>query len=243
MRTAETVRGGSPPHTRGKASIILVFLCICRITPAHAGKSAAYNGTVSAAEDHPRTRGEKAQHSRRARRGRRITPAHAGKRNRICRLCDKGKDHPRTRGEKKFRKVGDGACWGSPPHTRGKAKSHATSGMRQRITPAHAGKRSSERQEDNPARDHPRTRGEKFYQRWKRNSELGSPPHTRGKVNYSIYKAGKGRITPAHAGKSSCAAFARAVAEDHPRTRGEKVFVHRRVEVERGSPPHTRGKD
>ena len=91
--------------------------------------------------------------------------------------------------------------------------------------------------------------------------DIGSPPHTRGKVAVAASLPFFERITPAHAGKrrpclpasigsedhpragkSSCAAFARAVAEDHPRTRGEKTGFCSASKVIIGSPPLTRGK-
>ena len=70
-----------------------------------------------------------------------------------------------------------------------------------RITPAYAGKRNRLRPADDPAADHPRIRGEKFSFPAVRVALLGSPPHTRGKVN-DFGQDGKGRrITPAYAGK------------------------------------------
>ena len=90
---------GSPPHTRGKAASPRRPAWPAGITPAHAGKSNDYTELGNHAEDHPRTRGEKAgrkwvlaavggspPHTR----GKavyvracllslRITPAHAGK--------------------------------------------------------------------------------------------------------------------------------------------------------------------
>ena len=50
---------GSPPHTRGKATITSARRFIIRITPAHAGKSAKLSITRDERRDHPRTRGEK----------------------------------------------------------------------------------------------------------------------------------------------------------------------------------------
>ena len=50
------------------------------------------------------------------------------------------------------------------------------------------------------------------------------------------------RITPAHAGKSSKVQPSKSLAEDHPRTCGEKLqiaLLHIRAV---GSPPHMRGK-
>ena len=90
---------GSPPHTRGKALIYVSSSSVSGITPAHAGKSYADLAIEKAAEDHPRTRGEKnlvqlsevlhagsPPHTRgKGRFGRfgtfifGITPAHAGK--------------------------------------------------------------------------------------------------------------------------------------------------------------------
>ena len=54
---------------------------------------------------------------------------------------------------------------------------------------------------------------------------------------------GSVRITPAHAGKSLGIATLSRCPRDHPRTRGEKVPVANPFSRQRGSPPHTRGKD
>ena len=91
-----------------------------------------------------------------------------------------------------------------------------------RITPAHAGKSM---------------RGE-CCQYW----DLGSPPHTRGKVCFLFKGLVINGITPAHAGKRNPRWHGCWRSGDHPRTRGEKknrnLLGHRKV----GSPPHTRGK-
>ena len=49
------------------------------------------------------------------------------------------------------------------------------------------------------------------------------------------------RITPAHAGTSPAGEAADPVRSDHPRTRGDKKVDIRPQQIERGSPPHTRG--
>ena len=72
--------------------------------------------------------------------------------------------------------------------------------------------------------------------------KLGSPPHTRGKVQVNGVMLPYLRITPAHAGKSRRKDSGHGRAKDHPRTRGEKVFEYSFQIVVRGSPPHTRGK-
>ena len=71
-----------------------------------------------------------------------------------------------------------------------------------RITPAHAGKRSSEVSHVVSSQDHPRTRGEKLHQCIFDEVGIGSPPHTRGKDVMRMYNTLEVGITPAHAGKS-----------------------------------------
>ena len=55
-------------------------------------------------------------------------------------------------------------------------------GVQKGITPAHAGKRYHKREKVYRIQDHPRTRGEKAKERGIDLGDLGSPPHTRGKV-------------------------------------------------------------
>ena len=70
-----------------------------------------------------------------------ITPAHAGKSKRSNGKLEQRKDHPRTCGEKPSRQLTGARAMGSPPHMRGKERRFRQSQARQRITPAHAGKR------------------------------------------------------------------------------------------------------
>ena len=194
---------GSPPHTRGKGVRNFRIQCNGGITPAHAGKSDLKRNTVSRAEDHPRTRGEKAfvatvwafetgspPHTR----GKaictlqicarpRITPAHAGKSRPNGSDQRRREDHPRTRGEKFLLVPQPQLPRGSPPHTRGKVVSFTDPLCEIRITPAHAGKSEAI------------LSGQV--------SERGSPPHTRGKAHCHRQRGRIHGITPAHAGKSS----------------------------------------
>ena len=71
---------------------------------------------------------------------------------------------------------------GSPPHTRGKVVYDKLYSLRQRITPAHAGKSS--------------------LSALQRMTKQGSPPHTRGKAWEILAGLITIGITPAHAGKS-----------------------------------------
>ena len=234
-----------------------------RITPAHAGKSTSTAAPEIPARDHPRTRGEKnllafldkeilgsPPHTR----GKdnntvtkadsvRITPAHAGKSFRPLFGWGRAQDHPRTRGEKGSIQYWAETVVGSPPHTRGKEVALDNQLPGEGITPAHAGKSRTGKPSSRLTRDHPRTRGEKGFHACEFPLDVGSPPHTRGKVSMSInawYSVG---ITPAHAGKSDEYIQSEWVSQDHPRTRGEKSATACRSGSSWGSPPHTRGKD
>ena len=114
------VRGGSPPHMRGKDGEDYNDVADAGITPAHAGKSTHLPHLMKSTRDHPRTCGEKMYNfinnnnnkgSPPHMRGKvipicqkmgikRITPAHAGKREEYQLLKALLKDHPRTCGEK-----------------------------------------------------------------------------------------------------------------------------------------------
>ena len=152
----------------------------------------------------------------------RITPAHAGKSTLLVAQSLFYEDHPRTRGEKQTVSVLVFLLPGSPPHTRGKALMWRAWSLMGRITPAHAGKSTSTAAPEIPARDHPRTRGEKPC--WFRVAFvlIGSPPHTRGKGKLQIPEFPLYGITPAHAGKRAKSQRIPRHIEDHPRTRGEK---------------------
>ena len=111
--------------------------------------------------------------------------------------------------------------------------------------------------------DHPRTRGEKTFMGAHLGGTLGSPPHARGKgVRDWDELPGKGSpphargkamasstvpliigITPARAGKRKSPFRPLPGAEDHPRTRGEKMVAMLFSPPHIGSPPHARGKE
>ena len=91
------------------------------------------------------------------------------------------KDHPRTCGEK-FVKIYNFI-------------------IERRITPAHAGKSTQTAKTYQLVKDHPRTCGEKFNYIFFTFSDVGSPPHMRGKDKKMCGDLDYKRITPAHAGK------------------------------------------
>ena len=113
----------------------------------------------------------------------------------------------------------------------------------QRITPAHAGKRSIFSCSPSNSRDHPRPCGEKLGERITDMLSAGSPPPMRGKVFCTQKHRKVGRITPAHAGKSTKHGEYEEQYEDHPRPCGEKVRSDRAARGLAGSPPPMRGKE
>ena len=131
----------------------------------------------------------------------RITPAHAGKSRLQLRGYCAAQDHPRPCGEKLKAGQLPGAHPGSPPPMRGKGHRAYGAARSARITPAHAGKRSSIFELKSSALDHPRPCGEKARVAPSISPEAGSPPPMRGKVTEHIIRMCMPWITPAHAGK------------------------------------------
>ena len=131
---------------------------------------------------------------------------------------------------------------GSPPHVRGKALFIKNHFPFVGITPACAGKRCTCCYACPRPTDHPRTCGEKAVLDMCSCHSLGSPPHMRGKVRFSLPIGPPSGITPAHAGKRAAACRTSPAVRDHPRTCGEKRGRMSNFSVCPGSPPHMRGK-
>ena len=130
-----------------------------------------------------------------------ITPAHAGK-SWGSRSCSGASwDHPRACGEKLMQAGCLNHCEGSPPRMRGKALHLNSYLIRQRITPAHAGKSITAYLNCSLKGDHPRACGEKPHTFDFAFVETGSPPRMRGKAGKTLSAVQYVRITPAHAGK------------------------------------------
>ena len=110
------------------------------------------------------------------------------------------------------------------------------------ITPAHAGKSFCFGYGFRHRQDHPRTCGEKKNTLYQFLPDLGSPPHMRGKVKRFPQSDSIPRITPAHAGKSFPFMQKKTSDQDHPRTCGEKTGKGQQYFINKGSPPHMRGK-
>ena len=90
--------------------------------------------------------------------------------------------------------------------------------------------------------DHPRICGEKPGEGGSFHVGQGSPPRIRGKASDAQAGAELGRITPAHAGKSSVSGVVEVEDEDHPCACGEKKTGYWPPWASSGSPPRMRGK-
>ena len=193
---------GSSPLTRGKPTPPGAFLCLCRLIPAHAGKTRDSSLGMRRCRAHPRSRGENrpprgGQKTRRGSspltRGKpppcrfafdrgRLIPAHAGKTrapfwHSACQAA-----HPRSRGENTTRPRPRRKGWGSSPLTRGKLSFLWCVVSDERLIPAHAGKTAKNA--------------------LKRSLTPGSSPLTRGKRSSTTLSLACQRLIPAHAGKT-----------------------------------------
>ena len=232
---------GSSPHTRGAPPCRSGAGGFWRIIPAYAGSTAPFLPTEVETTDHPRIRGEHAEHlpapgqpggSSPHTRGARsrpptgtavggIIPAYAGStgpsRSRPWRVAD----HPRIRGEHSSPASRRMVIPGSSPHTRGARQRYVADVACERIIPAYAGSTS-------------------------RLSALnvklpGSSPHTRGAHLHARSRLPRDRIIPAYAGSTAPCVRCLCRRRDHPRIRGEHWKKCRIVTGIVGSSPHTRG--
>ena len=242
-KTFQFMVDGSPPRMRGKHSLKFWKQYDKRITPAHAGKTAASPCARFPCADHPRACGENSclirihlsspgspprMRGKRQERScyaasTRITPAHAGKTTTTASSSLRPTDHPRACGENGGTKEKRACARGSPPRMRGKLHTRHHRNRAGRITPAHAGKTSSRFTARSSPADHPRACGENPTTKAVRKTVNGSPPRMRGKHSRCAVPLRQARITPAHAGKTSFRDYGIEKGADHPRACGENT--------------------
>ena len=150
--------------------------------------------------------------------------------------------HPRSRGENVGCAIGIDPRVGSSPLTRGKPWKISETGEKTRLIPAHAGKTSSALTGQTACRAHPRSRGENLGRRSRLRGTPGSSPLTRGKPERGLHRPERGRLIPAHAGKTHTSSYRGANARAHPRSRGENLLQGSGQRFADGSSPLTRGK-
>ena len=189
----------------------------------------------------PRVRGKRFL-PRRFELWRRITPACAGKTFHLLKIPRRAQDHPRVCGENIAPHIAKIAVPGSPPRVRGKPVTIPPPRENFRITPACAGKTSSQNLRCRSVKDHPRVCGENRVPCEPSGLLKGSPPRVRGKPARKKDRSGITRITPACAGKTNYRKGLWRAAQDHPRVCGENHRDAPAVTREVGSPPRVRGK-
>ena len=232
-----------------------------RFIPAYAGNAESGAQLPISAAVHPRIRGERRAHERaapwrfgssphtRGTRGQhhsasdglRFIPAYAG--NALGRIDqpEDGPVHPRIRGERHLELNMNNIELGSSPHTRGTRIDADRYRPNTRFIPAYAG--NAPRMPRRPTRSpvHPRIRGERKTSDLCKQHPDGSSPHTRGTLHRNVRNLVGRRFIPAYAGNASSACGQRSCSPVHPRIRGEREVLKKRVLVIDGSSPHTRG--
>ena len=125
---------------------------------------------------------------------------------------------------------------------RGKPSKTKQKQAKARITPAHAGKTHYARPPLSTRTDHPRACGENKALTEAEREQGGSPPRMRGKRENTCPPSARGRITPAHAGKTTSVPLNNPLWTDHPRACGENASIVLYFATLVGSPPRMRGK-
>ena len=233
---------GSSPLTRGKREAAPKRPNHLGLIPAHAGKTPTPTPRSRPRQAHPRSRGENHvlidQDTGRPK----LIPAHAGKTGRSGLSLWGHAAHPRSRGENTRSRPTAHVASGSSPLTRGKLDERLHRRAPKGLIPAHAGK-------TNPALSplmrgwaHPRSRGENSHARPRPDWTLGSSPLTRGKRERSRRGSARGRLIPAHAGKTIVGDADKILLAAHPRSRGENLWNLTHGRFGWGSSPLTRGK-
>ena len=233
---------GSSPLTRGKRNPSTSSAAAARLIPAHAGKTAVGYVVKSAAEAHPRSRGENGRIEVTDRAAPGSSPLTRGKHNHQSPVPHQAAAHPRSRGEN-----GKGVNiaqprLGSSPLTRGKPLAALITAANSGLIPAHAGKTSVGHCAIGCHWAHPRSRGENRVAVYEVTQTGGSSPLTRGKLSLAMHISSIPRLIPAHAGKTTLTASPRGSATAHPRSRGENRCRRSDGVDHAGSSPLTRGK-
>ena len=253
---------GSSPLTRGKLDRAAGPGQVVGLIPAHAGKTSCSVEPLGSVGAHPRSRGEnggtrslripargsspltRGKQAGRAHaiRGRRLIPAHAGKTQAYQYQLHESWAHPRSRGENSISCFSSAKLAGSSPLTRGKLREIAQLHEGGGLIPAHAGKTCLPRRRCISHGAHPRSRGENRCSGAGGRSSSGSSPLTRGKRHHPVLQRVRGRLIPAHAGKTFQAELEMIQDRAHPRSRGENLIWSLPDATAGGSSPLTRGK-
>ena len=211
---------GSSPLARGISPRRRQMILLAGIIPARAGNIYAARQPWPSYWDHPRSRGEYVLLISRnsnilgssplARgissvcssksRSIGIIPARAGNIFRTTVNGVKGRDHPRSRGEYRYRPAQPWIYQGSSPLARGISSRTRVRTLFLGIIPARAGNIDTSHLIVVLIWDHPRSRGEYFWEMWLNCSTQGSSPLARG-IFFNLFQPRRDiGIIPARAG-------------------------------------------
>ena len=171
-----------------------------------------------------------------------LIPAHAGKTWSCCRRSRTWMAHPRSRGENVHDEAANRGAEGSSPLTRGKRRAWVRWAWGCGLIPAHAGKTTTDTTYRPGLRAHPRSRGENTCTPAPFEVCVGSSPLTRGKRRRRDDVGNRGRLIPAHAGKTGGDHGSWSFLRAHPRSRGENEGSRRVAPVRRWLIPAHAGK-
>ena len=125
---------------------------------------------------------------------------------------------------------------------RGKRRSRAKPSSESGLIPAHAGKTCWLAASTPVSTAHPRACGENFKRDDSLKSPAGSSPRMRGKPAIVTVQSTRGRLIPAHAGKTLHACQCMQGRRAHPRACGENIGEPTGNHTIAGSSPRMRGK-
>ena len=129
---------------------------------------------------------------------------------------------------------------GSPPLVRERLIDDVPDYVIARITPARAGKTTSQRDSSSKSRDHPRSCGKDKILEVPKPRQQGSPPLVRERPRGQDSRHGDFRITPARAGKTFLSTCGSSRMGDHPRSCGKDKRASIILAAKLGSPPLVR---
>ena len=195
------VRGLIPAHA-GKTPCPLLMCLWPRAHPRACGENRLFSRSSSSRPgSSPRMRGKPASGRAQLFKAR-LIPAHAGK----TFLWRPGRRaptaHPRACGENPRTRKKPARRAGSSPRMRGKRNPTEAIRAAARLIPAHAGKTRSLKASSPTMQAHPRACGENPTTIQKHQRREGSSPRMRGKLIAGLCSDIKGRLIPAHAGKT-----------------------------------------
>ena len=233
---------GTSPRTRGKPAAYARFCLRPGNIPAHAGKTHQPDHRRTVNKEHPRARGENRRIRRHVLRMFGTSPRTRGKLRLGFNTNHIWGNIPAHAGKTPPVKPPLATPVGTSPRTRGKPLPTVSFHTPPGNIPAHAGKTASWTRPVPAMGEHPRARGENSWVSWWMFSAMGTSPRTRGKQPRQLQQQPEHRNIPAHAGKTITIVVVVVSGGEHPRARGENPNAERKLFVQEGTSPRTRGK-